>query len=78
MNRFVENYETFLLINLSNTLHTNIKGEFMRKRNVFNNRTKVASGNRRRLMLKRLHQKVILRRQQYQQVELLEELEEAC
>lgn len=50
----------------------------MRKRNVFSNRSNVAAKNRRRLMLKRLHQKVILRRQQYQQHELLQDTLETC
>lgn len=50
----------------------------MRKRNVFTNRAKLANGNRRRLMLKRVHQKVLLRRQQFQQIDMFDSMVEAC
>lgn len=50
----------------------------MKKRNTPTNRTRHANGNRRRLMLKRVHQKVLLRRQQYQQAGMNEAWSEAC
>ncbi|GAC15159.1 hypothetical protein [Aliiglaciecola lipolytica] len=49
----------------------------MRKRNTFSRKLKPSNGSRRRLMLKRLHQKVLLRRQQYQQFDLQESFAEA-
>lgn len=50
----------------------------MRKRNVLNNKGRFNSNNRRRMMLKRVHQKVLLRRQQFQQNEMIHEMAEAC
>ena len=50
----------------------------MRKRNIFKSNTRLHSNNRRRLMLKRVHQKVLLRRQQYQQCEMFSDMAEAC
>lgn len=50
----------------------------MRKRHTLSNRTRLNSNNRRRLMLKRVHQKVLLRRQQFQQTGMFAEMAEAC
>ena len=50
----------------------------MRKRNIFRNSNRLHSNNRRRLMLKRVHQKVLLRRQQYQQSEMFSDMAQAC
>ncbi|MCV2885534.1 hypothetical protein OE749_12590 [Aestuariibacter sp. AA17] len=50
----------------------------MRKRRTYTARPKLGSNTRRRLMLKRLHQKVIQRRKQFQQSTMLEEIAEAC
>ncbi|WJG10529.1 hypothetical protein [Aliiglaciecola sp. LCG003] len=49
----------------------------MKKRNVFSQRNRLNNGSRRRLMVKRLHQKVILRRQQYLQFDAQELFAEA-
>lgn len=49
----------------------------MKKRNQPTNRTRVGNGNRRRLMLKRVHQKVLVRRQHYQQQEMCEDITQA-
>lgn len=49
----------------------------MRKRNIFNSRIRLNSNSRRRLMLKRVHQKVLLRRQQYQQSEMFSDIAQA-
>ncbi len=42
------------------------------------NRKTLGSNCRRRQLLKRVHQRVISRRQQYQGMELIEELAQAC
>jgi hypothetical protein len=46
----------------------------MNKRSTIINRNRLASHSRRRQLLKRVHQKVIMRRQQYRGLELTEEL----
>ncbi|MBJ2135996.1 hypothetical protein JEU11_05990 [Paraglaciecola chathamensis] len=45
----------------------------MKKRATINNRSRVANTSRRRQLLKRVHSKVIIRRQQYQMTELAQE-----
>ncbi|QHJ13533.1 hypothetical protein FX988_03798 [Paraglaciecola mesophila] len=45
----------------------------MKKRATINNRNKVSNTSRRRQLLKRVHSKVISRRQQYQMTELTQE-----
>ena len=42
----------------------------MKKRNVFKRSNKLGNTGRRRALLKRVHQKVNLRRQQFQNIEL--------
>lgn len=49
----------------------------MKKRNVFSRNARLNNGSKRRLLVKRLHQKVITRRQQFQQSELIESYSEA-
>ncbi len=49
----------------------------MKKRNVFSRKTRLNNNSKRRLLLKRVHQKVMIRRQQFQQTELLESFSEA-
>lgn len=49
----------------------------MKRRNLLSRKSRSTNGNRRRLMLKRLHQKVLLRRQQFQQFDLQETYAEA-
>ncbi|WP_343859762.1 hypothetical protein [Aliiglaciecola litoralis] len=48
----------------------------MRKRTTVSRRTLISNGNKRRLMLKRVHKKVLLRRQQYHQFDLQEQCTE--
>lgn len=50
----------------------------MRKRNTLNRKMKPTNGSRRRLMLKKVHQKVLDRRQQFQQFDLQESFADAC
>lgn len=50
----------------------------MRKNNMPSSRLRMANNNRRRQMLKRVHQKVLTRRQQFLQQELFGEFAEAC
>lgn len=50
----------------------------MKKRNTLSNRRSLSSNSRRRQLLKRVHQKVIARRQHFQINELNENLAEAC
>ena len=50
----------------------------MKRRNLLGPQRRFASGNRRRLLLKRVHQKVLLRRQQFQQADMFDNLSEAC
>ncbi|WP_299074889.1 hypothetical protein [uncultured Paraglaciecola sp.] len=50
----------------------------MKKRTDTVNRSRLSSNNRRRQMLKRVHQKVISRRQNFQVLEVNEELAQAC
>ncbi|GAB5380794.1 MAG: hypothetical protein Alis3KO_21810 [Aliiglaciecola sp.] len=49
----------------------------MKRRNLLSRKGRAANGNRRRLMLKRLHQKVLLRRQQFQQFDMQDTFAEA-
>jgi hypothetical protein len=46
----------------------------MKKRATINNRPRVLTANRRRLLLKRLHHKAVLRRQQFLMTEQAEEI----
>jgi transposase len=56
-----------------------IKQEFrMKKRNLTINKNRLGSNSRRRQLLKRVHQKVISRRQNFQIIEATEELSQAC
>jgi len=50
----------------------------MKKRTININRNRLGSNSRRRQLLKRLHQKVTSRRQQFQIIESTEELAQAC
>lgn len=50
----------------------------MKKRNLYANRGKLRNNTRRRLLLKRVHQKVLLRRQQFLQSEMFDDMAEAC
>ena len=50
----------------------------MKKRTTFLNRNRLGSNSRRRQLLKRVHQKVTSRRQNFQIIEANEELVEAC
>lgn len=55
------------------------KQEFkMKKRTTTINRNRLGSNSRRRQLLKRVHQKVIARRQNFQTIEATEELAHAC
>ena len=49
----------------------------MKKRNVFSKKIKLNNNNKRRLLVKRAHQKVMERRQQFQQIEMLDAYSEA-
>ncbi|MBU2877895.1 MULTISPECIES: hypothetical protein [Alteromonadaceae] len=49
----------------------------MRKRNTLNRKMKPGNSSRRRLMLKKVHQKVLVRRQNFQQFDLQETFAEA-
>lgn len=46
----------------------------MKKRAIINNRPRVLTANRRRQLLKRVHRKILLRRQQFQLTELTEDI----
>ncbi len=48
----------------------------MKKRNIISNRSRPSNNSRRRLMLKRVHQRVLLRRQQFHQSEMFEQIPE--
>ncbi|MFT2093022.1 hypothetical protein [Paraglaciecola sp. 2405UD69-4] len=48
----------------------------MKKRNTMQNRHKLASNSRRRQLLKRVQQKVVLRRQHFQILETVDELQQ--
>jgi len=50
----------------------------MKKRTTFINRNRLGSNSRRRQLLKRVHQKVISRRQNFQIIEATEEVAQAC
>lgn len=50
----------------------------MKKRTTTINRNRLGSNCRRRQLLKRVHQKVSLRRQNYQTLEATEELAQVC
>ncbi|MCF2949984.1 hypothetical protein L0668_17835 [Paraglaciecola aquimarina] len=50
----------------------------MKKRTTISNRRSLSSNSRRRQLLKRVHQKVVSRRQSFQVTELNEDLAEAC
>jgi hypothetical protein len=50
----------------------------MKKSNSFSSRRTMANSNRRRQLLKRVHQKVVARRHTYQGIEISQELAEAC
>ena len=50
----------------------------MRRRTTTNNKNRLGSNSRRRQLLKRVHQKVIARRQNFQAIESSEELAHAC
>jgi hypothetical protein len=50
----------------------------MKKRTTFINRNRLGSNSRRRQLLKRVHQKVTARRQNFQIIEATEELVQAC
>ncbi|MEP4889915.1 MAG: hypothetical protein ABJV04_07805 [Aliiglaciecola sp.] len=49
----------------------------MRKRNTFTKKMKTNNSSRRRLLLKKVHQKVLDRRQNFQQFDLQESFAEA-
>jgi hypothetical protein len=49
----------------------------MRKRHNLSDRSRLTTNNKRRLMIKRLHKKVLLRRQQYQQFDSQDSLTDA-
>ncbi|GAB2689715.1 hypothetical protein [Aliiglaciecola aliphaticivorans] len=49
----------------------------MRKRNTFTRKVKPNNSSRRRLMLKKVHQRVLVRRQNFQQFDLQESFAEA-
>lgn len=50
----------------------------MKKRTASINKNRLGSNSRRRQLLKRVHQKVIFRRQNFQIIEATEELSTAC
>jgi hypothetical protein len=50
----------------------------MKKRNTFINKNRLGSNSKRRQLLKRVHQKVTSRRQNFQIIEATEELAQAC
>lgn len=50
----------------------------MKKRIASISRNRLGSNSRRRQLLKRVHQKVILRRQNYQTIEATEALSQTC
>jgi hypothetical protein len=50
----------------------------MKKRTITINRSRLGSNSRRRQLLKRVHQKVISRRQNFQIIEATENLVQAC
>lgn len=50
----------------------------MTKRTPYANKNRLSSNSRRRQLLKRVHQKVNLRRQHFQILELTEEVKQAC
>lgn len=50
----------------------------MRRKNMPSARLRLTNNNRRRQMLKRVHQKVLTRRQHFMQQELFGEFAEAC
>lgn len=50
----------------------------MKKRNITINRNRLGSNSRRRQLLKRVHQKIITRRQNFQTIEATEELAYVC
>jgi len=50
----------------------------MKKRNLTINKNRLGSNSRRRQLLKRVHQKVISRRQNFQIIEAAEEISQAC
>ena len=49
------------------------EGKNMKKRATINNRSRVCNASRRRQLLKRVHSKVVNRRQQFQMTELTDE-----
>jgi hypothetical protein len=50
----------------------------MKKRTIGINKNRLGSNSRRRQLLKRVHQKVTTRRQNFQAIESTEELAQAC
>jgi hypothetical protein len=54
------------------------KGDTMKKRTTMSNTRSLSSNSRRRQLLKRVHQKVVSRRQHYQVSEINDSLVEAC
>jgi hypothetical protein len=50
----------------------------MKKRTITINKNRLGSNSRRRQLLKRVHQKVTSRRQNFQIIEATEELAQAC
>lgn len=48
------------------------------KRNTLNRSRRIRSSNQRRILLKKLHQRVLTRRKQFALAELNEEFQQAC
>jgi hypothetical protein len=59
-------------------MHKQQEGDEMKKRHSMGSRIKLTNSSRRRQLLKRLHQKVNVRRQQFQIFEANSDLAEAC